>query len=199
MENDLKKIIQGPFVLPLTGDRLSLHPLEPADLDKMAPFFADVKSIYYYLPDTLLPRNLQQLKVMMEDWNDGKENFAFSCRFEGEAVGLVTLSALDPISGHAEIGIMIAEEKNRGKGLAKEALTLLMDYAFGDLRLHRLYVRVAPENQPSLDLFQALGFVLEGRMRETMRRGDAYLDLFFFGLLEEEYRRMRAGSQSRDS
>ena len=147
----------------------SLHPLEAADMDRMAPFFARTEALYYYLPDTLLPRNARQVQIMMEDWNDGRENFVFSCRLQGETIGLLTLSALDPISGHAELGIMIAREEARGKGYAAEALGLIMDYAFGELRLHRLYVRVAPDNLPSLKLFQGLGFVQEGRIREIGR------------------------------
>ena len=182
---------QGPLRLPLRGQGVSLYPLEPSDLESMAAFFAQVESLYYYLPDTLLPRNLKQVQVMMEDWNDGKENFVFACRTGQETVGLLTLSALDPIAGNAELGIMIAQKKDRGKGLASQACRLIMDYAFGELRLHRLYVRVAVDNLPSLKLFQALGFTEEGRMREVMRRGHGYLDLFLLGLLEDEYRQLQ--------
>ncbi|NLA82110.1 MAG: GNAT family N-acetyltransferase [Clostridiaceae bacterium] len=183
---------EGLFRLPLVGHRLSLHPLEATDLESMAPFFAQTESLYYYLPDTLLPRNVRQVQTMMDDWNDGRENFVFSCRLQNKTIGLLTLSALDPISGNAELGIMIAQEEARGKGYAAEALGLIMDYAFGELRLHRLYVRVAPDNLPSLKLFQGLGFVQEGRIRETVRRGHGYMDLLLFGLLEDEFRRMRA-------
>lgn len=173
---------------PLTGERITLVPLEPKDMEAMAPFFADVKEIYYYLPDTLLPRNLKQLEHMMEDWNDGKENFVFACRFEGDTIGLVTLSDVDAVSGHAELGVMLAEPAYRGRGLANEAMRLMMDYAFSELRLHRLYARVAVDNEASLRLFRQLGFKEEGTMREAMRRGGAYVDLLFFGLLEDEYR-----------
>lgn len=190
---DLKDqhVEQGPFRLPLKGQEVSLYPLEPSDLESMAAFFAQVESLYYYLPDTLLPRNFKQVQIMMEDWNDGKENFVFACRTAQETIGLLTLSALDPIAGNAELGIMIAEKKDRGKGWASQACRLIMDYAFGELRLHRLYVRVAVDNLPSLKLFQALGFIEEGRMREVMRRGHRYLDLILLGLLEDEYRQFQ--------
>jgi RimJ/RimL family protein N-acetyltransferase len=179
------------FELPLTGDRLSLVPFELSDLERLAAFFAEPGNLYYYLPDTLLPRNRAQLLAMMEDWNDGKENFVFTCRYQDQPIGLLTVSDLDPVAGKAELGIMLAGEESRGKGLAFEAMELILAYAFGELRLHRLYARVAPGNEPSVRLFQKLGFKEEGRIRDAMRRGDGYVDLLLFGLLEDEYRMMK--------
>lgn len=177
--------------LPLRGKRLSLVPLEASDVKAVVPFFSNIDALYYYLPDKLLPRNEEQLRHLMEDWNDGVSNIAFACRYEGRTIGLISLSDIDFVSGHGELGVMISDEAYRGQGMATEAITLLLDYAFGELRLHRVYVRVAPENDTSLRLFQKVGFVEEGRMREVMRRRDGYIDLLFFGLLENEYRNIR--------
>ena len=174
---------------PLGGERVELRPLEPSDIEAMAPFFGDVEEIYYYLPDTLLPRNLTQLHTMMDEWNDGKTNFVFACRHRDETIGLVTLSDLDPVAGNAEVGIMIAGRAYRGHGLASDAMKLVLDYAFGELRLHRICACVAPANFSSISLFKRLGFVEEGRMREVMRRGQGFVDLLLFGLLEDEYRK----------
>lgn len=179
---------QGSGRIPLQGERLSLRPLEVRDLEAVAPYFANTAELYYYLPDLLLPRTAAQLQILMDDWNDGKRNFVFACRAGEETLGLVSLSDLDAAAGSAEAGIVITEPAWRGQGLAREALTLLLDYAFGDLRLHRIFARVAVENHKSLALFENLGFVREGRMRQAMRRGDRYIDLIFLGLLEEEYR-----------
>ena len=175
----------------MEGERLSLRPLESADLEAVADFFADPQALYFYLPDLLLPRSRSQLEKLMELWNDGRSNFVFACRYQGRTLGLLTLSDLDPLAGNAELGIMLTDSRDWGQGLATEALELMMAYAFGDLRLHRLYARIAPDNQASLKLFRRLGFIQEGRFREVVRRGDAYGDLLLFGLLEPEYRQLR--------
>lgn len=172
---------------PLKGERLVLAPMTPGDMEAVAPFFADAEALYYYLPDLLLPRTPAQLKTMLDEWNDGKNNFVFACRYGEETVGLVTLSDLDAAMGNAETGIMLAGPCWQGRGLATEAMDLMIGYAFGELGLHRLYARVAVENKPSLDLFRRLGFVEEGRLREAMRRGGRFIDLILFGLLESEY------------
>ncbi len=177
--------------IPLCGKRVLLAPLKAEDMVAIAPFFADTKALYHYLPDKLMPRNSEQLRILMEDWNDGERNLVFACHYEGRTIGIVSLSDIDFVSGNGELGVMISDVEIRGMGLATEAVMLMLDYAFGELRLHRVTVRVAPDNEPSLHLFQKIGFVREGRMREVMRRRDGYRDLLLFGLLEDEYRIVR--------
>ena len=174
---------------PLKGDRLLLAALAPRDIEAVAPFFADTAALYYYLPDLLLPRTPAQLQAMLDEWNDGKRNFVFACRYQEETIGLVTLSDLDAAMGNGETGIMLAGRAWQGRGFATEAMGLLLGYAFGELGLHRVYARVAEENRPSLNLFRRLGFQQEGRLREAMRRGGRFVDLILFGLLEDEFHR----------
>jgi RimJ/RimL family protein N-acetyltransferase len=177
--------------MPLRGKRILLAPLKPEDMVAIAPFFADTNALYHYLPDKLMPRNDEQLRVLMEDWNDGERNLVFACRYDGKTIGIVSISDIDFVSGNGELGVMISNVNVRGMGLATEACMLMLDYAFGELRLHRVTVRVAPGNEPPLQLFRKLGFIHEGRMREVIRRRDSYGDLLLFGLLEDEYRIVR--------
>ncbi|GIL42951.1 hypothetical protein Vafri_771 [Volvox africanus] len=58
----------------------------------------------------------------------------------------------------AEIEVMIAELASRGKGLAKEALRLLMAYATRELGVKRYVAKIHEVNLPSRGLFEGLGF-----------------------------------------
>ncbi|XP_050247842.1 uncharacterized protein LOC126695216 isoform X2 [Quercus robur] len=58
----------------------------------------------------------------------------------------------------AEIEIMIAEPKSRGKGLGKESVLLIMAFAVESLGIHIFRAKIGESNGASLTLFRKLGF-----------------------------------------
>ncbi|KAI3440939.1 N-acetyltransferase domain-containing protein [Psidium guajava] len=59
----------------------------------------------------------------------------------------------------AEIEIMIAEPKSRGKGLGKESVLMMMAFAIKNFGIHTFRAKIGESNRASLHLFQKLGFV----------------------------------------
>jgi RimJ/RimL family protein N-acetyltransferase len=173
--------------LPLTGPRLSLTAYNGDDLAALLPFFQDISSLRYYLPTTIRPFNLEQLEGLLSGWNDGQSNFVFAIRHEGQICGLVNLDDLDFPNSHAEIGIAITTRLQRGQGFASEALGLLLDFAFGELNLQRIWCRIISGNEPSVRLFTRAGFVQEGVLRRHVRRSGDFRDMLVYGLLRDEY------------
>jgi ribosomal-protein-alanine N-acetyltransferase len=66
-----------------------------------------------------------------------------------------------------EIGYKFSSEVHR-RGYATEALTLVTDEIFRDLKLHRITAWALPDNLPSIRLLEKVGFVYEGTCREYM-------------------------------
>ncbi|KAL8031073.1 hypothetical protein ABFX02_13G002000 [Erythranthe guttata] len=58
----------------------------------------------------------------------------------------------------AEVEIMIAEPKSRGKGLAKESILLMMAFAVENFGIHIFRAKIGQSNEASLNLFKKLGF-----------------------------------------
>ncbi|TCQ03315.1 acetyltransferase (GNAT) family protein [Rhizobium sp. PP-F2F-G36] len=73
------------------------------------------------------------------------------------------------------------------KGLGSEAILLLIRYAFADLQLHRIGIRVLAYNQRAIRAYEKCGFVVEGREREAAFVNDAWHDDVMMGLLEHEF------------
>ncbi|CAM9195132.1 unnamed protein product [Choristocarpus tenellus] len=58
-----------------------------------------------------------------------------------------------------EVEVMIAEERWRRRGLAKEAVLMLMRYGLDNLGVTSFYCKIGDANVPSLQLFEKLGYV----------------------------------------
>jgi ribosomal-protein-serine acetyltransferase len=92
----------------------------------------------------------------------------------------------DEVNGDAEIGYWIGAA-HEGKGLVTRACRALIDRAFGDLGLHRVTIRVAPDNARSRAIPERLGFREEGVLREAGWSALGHHDLVVYGLLDREW------------
>jgi RimJ/RimL family protein N-acetyltransferase len=72
------------------------------------------------------------------------------------------------------------------------ALIGLLDQAYKTLGLHRVWVDVPEYNEHAMQMCRHLGFILEGHLRKTHRKGDQWYDSFAMGLLSDEFARRRA-------
>ncbi|WP_051426126.1 GNAT family N-acetyltransferase [Jiangella gansuensis] len=105
---------------------------------------------------------------------------------DGRLIGLVALSGAEPETGAAELDIYIGEKDCWSQGYGTEATRLICRYGFDALRLHRIQLWVADENTAAIRVYQKVGFVEEGRARDTLRRKGRWHDMVLMSLLEGE-------------
>lgn len=174
----------------MKSERIYLRLIQDEDMKDLSPFFQDPDNVKYYIPTTWRTYSERQVQGLLADWHDQSQYFVYSiCDIETDAViGLANLDGINYVNGNTEIGIAITDASRRGGGYAREALSLLIDYCFDELRLHRVFCRVMADNAPSLRLFDRLGFTEEGRQREQVRREGSFVDMLFFGLLANEWK-----------
>jgi len=87
-----------------------------------------------------------------------------------------------------------------GQGLGRLFLEELLRMAFEEFGAHRLFLDVVEDNDRASRLYESLGFVREGTMREAERRRDGYVSLHLMSMLDREYAAWRfTRSQPRPS
>lgn len=173
-------------MIRLEGTKVRLRALEPSDLELLYRWENDPR--VWEVSDTLVPYSRETLRRLIEDqrhdiFRTRQLRLVILRAKDGEPVGFIDLFDFDPVNLRAAVGILIFEERDRGKGYASDALGVLADYSRRVLGLHQLYCSVHADNTPSLNLFRSRGFVETGRRREWSRSGGGWRDELFLQLV----------------
>jgi RimJ/RimL family protein N-acetyltransferase len=87
----------------------------------------------------------------------------------------------------AEIGIMIGEKSYRDQGYGTETMQLLIDYGFGTLNLHRIWLQVYAKNKRGIRTYEKAGFQYEGKFRDGHYQHGRYYDVHLMSVLRDEW------------
>ncbi|SNC75318.1 Protein N-acetyltransferase, RimJ/RimL family [Hymenobacter gelipurpurascens] len=104
-----------------------------------------------------------------------------------QLLGLVSLRNVAWEIPKAELAYLLDAEVE-GQGLMQEALQEMLEWAFKEVGLTRIYCQLRPENRRSARLVQRAGFRHEGCFRQDYRGADGRLhDLDQYALLRADY------------
>jgi [ribosomal protein S5]-alanine N-acetyltransferase len=83
-----------------------------------------------------------------------------------------------------------------GQGYATEAAHRLLDFGFGELRLHRIWADCDPANGASVRVLEKLGMRREGHLIENAWIKGAWVDSLIYAILDREWTSSGRGQQS---
>jgi RimJ/RimL family protein N-acetyltransferase len=174
----------------IEAKRLKLRMLAEPDLDQMYAIFSDPRSMRYWATPAMASR--EQIAPYLAGIHDGfrgRSLFQWGIERRGDAriIGTTTLLHLDAGNARAELGYILGSAW-WGRGYMHEALTALLCYAFGELKLRRIEADVDPRNAASLKSLGRIGFRREGLLREHWNVAGEIQDTAYFGLLAREWK-----------
>lgn len=171
-----------PGAVFIEGEKVNLRTVEEEDLE----FIRDT----YNLPEVRdkmshnRPQNLEQERDFFENVVCEDEQVNLAVSVEDEMVGLVSLVPKD--EGVGELGIWIHPDYH-GKGYGTEASELLIDHVFNQLRYHKIYTRALESNTASQKVWEKIGFTREAELREQHFRNGKHENVYYYGILEDEW------------
>ncbi len=167
----------------LYGDRVTLRQIEASNAELLKRWRED-RQISRTFSGPLLTYLLAHLPELSEDQR--RRDFLVSDE-SGRGIGLVSLFDIDHSVSQAETAKLLGEPGARGKGYATEAVQLLLAYAFGVLKLRRVYLQTAGFNLHNIKLNETMGFKFEGILRESAILMGEHVQIVVMSMLAREF------------
>ena len=171
----------------LQSSRLLLRPLSESDLTPTYVAWLNDPAVTAFLETRFSPQTLESVRVYWQQHHaDASSPWWAICRRDEQDrhIGNIKLGPIHPIHRRADISLFIGDRTSWGQGLATEAIRLVCDWAFKDLKLLKLCAGLYASNQGSRRAFEKCGFRLEGRLcQEAFDLDGTRTDILRLGLL----------------
>lgn len=175
----------------MESDRLWYRGLEPSDAELLRGWINDER-VRKYLDHRVFPLNRAAeedfvRRVCQVSAAPSEVSFLFGVHGEGAPIGNVGLIGSQWVAREAELGILVGAVDRWHHGFAREASRRMLRYAFDDLNLNRVKLRVSDANPRARRAYEAIGFVLEGTLREAAFIDGTYVDTHVMSVLRREH------------
>lgn len=166
--------------------RLVLRKLTMEDANSIADSCNDeIISKYIGTPFPYTKEDAESYIAMtLEKWDNGT-NRDFGIELRNQVQGMISLMDIDYTHKRAELGYWLGKE-HRSQKYMQEAAYALINYAWEQLGLERVYARTDSDNPKSGAVLKAVGFQQEGCLRSHVRARDGVHDLLYWGILRDE-------------
>jgi [ribosomal protein S5]-alanine N-acetyltransferase len=155
--------------------RVVLRPVTAGDQDEFLVLARASTGLHH--PWYSMPMTPEEFRAYLVKYaKPTAEGFLVCLRDGGAIAGVVTVDSI--VRGRFQSATLsyAAFAPAAGLGYMSEGLALVLEYAFQDLRLHRLEANIQPANQASLRLIQRLGFRQEGYSPDMLFIDGAWRD-----------------------
>ena len=177
--------------IQLTDEVIALRPYQVSDIASVFEAVREsIPELVVWMPWCHPDYSIEESRIFIESqpykWEKGEEyNFYISYNSGGLYLGGCGLRIIDSNTGTANLGYWIRTNQTK-KGIATAATLLLARFAFNELRLNRVEITVAVDNQASLRVAEKAGATKEGILRNRLMKTDTPCDAVMFSLIPRD-------------
>jgi RimJ/RimL family protein N-acetyltransferase len=162
--------------------KVILRPFQWSDLKEMTRL-ANNPKVATNLTDAFpSPYTLEAAQQFFKRVSSVKITEVLAIEVDGKLVGNIGIHPQDDVNRrNAELGYFIGEEY-WGKGIATEAIKLMVQYGFDHFDIHRIFARPFGKNIASQRVLEKAGFTLEARIEGILIKNGKIEDELIYGV-----------------
>lgn len=171
----------------LFGERLYLRLMEESDIPNKVKWINDPevrRTLNFNYPVSEIATKQWLNKVALDS---SRRDFIVCLKENDTPMGYAGLLSIDVKNSKAESYMGIGEKDYWGKGYAKEVRKVLLEYAFKELGLNKIYSYVWTENEKMINLNKSIGFKIEGNLEQDIFSHGEYRNRIIMGILRDNY------------
>ena len=164
---------------------VSLRPITLADTDNIIRWRNKVKRNFIFQKDLT--------SAVHQHWFEEKiktgqvYQFIIVADDLGKDIGSIYLRDLDQKNQKAELGIFIGDSSARGQGLGQLAIRQILVFAFEELKLNKVFLKVFADNHRAINSYQKSGFIEDGYFKQDAFTDGQFRDLVFMSILRSDW------------
>ena len=169
----------------LRSDKIFLSSLRPEHVTQAYVAWMNDPQVVQFTESRFTSHSMESIREFVQDCARDPDVILFGifdCATESH-IGNIKLGPINRRHLLGDIGIIVGRKDFWGKGIATEAISLLRDYAFSEIGLHKLTAGCYSTNLGSGKAFEKAGFQLEARRPNHFRDENGWVDVLEFGCL----------------
>ena len=173
----------------ISAERVSLREFRQEDISGIRSWTTDMDTTKYLGGVYLRPQTWEQSErylASLLSGDAGGVNLVIAERESLRYLGQCSLMMIDSTARHAELAAVLCP-KYQGQGFGREGISLMLWYAFHQLNLNRIYLKVRADNERAVRCYEKCGFVREGTLRAHAYGDGKYHDVICMGILRDEW------------
>lgn len=165
---------------------MQIRKLESKDAKYMLEWMHDDNVVEFFEVDFSKKTMDDVENFIVNSFTDTNKHFAIVNDFD-EYMGTISLKNIDLVNKNAEYAISIRSSA-MGMGISRIGTDMLLEYAFNELKLERVYLCVAEDNIRAIKFYEKYGFIYEGKFTNHILRDNKFIDLKWYYILNREGR-----------
>lgn len=169
----------------LIGNKVKLTEIRESDSEELYGWINDSSLVHYN--SAWKPIFFKDHERWFESLGGDETRVYFAIRHKSDdddlIIGVVQLLNIHNIHRSAELAIRIGREVDQGKGFGTDAVTLAVNFAWNDLNLQRVWLRVFSSNDRAVRTYLKVGFSIEGTLSRSAWINGCWEDEYLMAIL----------------
>jgi RimJ/RimL family protein N-acetyltransferase len=170
----------------LKGKTITLRPVLDTDLDQLYTYHIDIDNRGDFFPRGILAQPAFRKQFQETGYWSKEDGMLLIVSPKDELLGHIEFFKTVNYLDEYELSYQVYAPEQRRKGVATEAVQLLVRYLFEAKRVNRIRLVIHPDNLASRRLAEKCGFRHEGTARGAWYNKGKHQDVEIYAILHED-------------